>query len=234
MDHPRLDAQEWDIVIVGGGPGGSTTGSMLRLYDPTLKILILERERFPRDHIGESQLPPISFVLHEIGAWDKIEAAGFPVKIGATYTWGRTTDPWIFGFVPEAEVPKAIERPGKFEGWRQRVAFQVDRAIYDDILLRHAAELGCVVAQERAVRQVLRTGDRIDGLELADGAVVRARRYIDASGAAAVIRRAMDVNVEVPTLLKNVAFWDYWTNPDWIGVMDNKARQVHIRSLPFG
>ena len=78
---------EYDVAIIGGGPAGSTLGTLLRKYDGDLSVLILERERFPREHVGESQLPPISAILDEMGCWDKIEAANFPVKIGATYRW---------------------------------------------------------------------------------------------------------------------------------------------------
>ena len=58
---------EYDVAIVGGGPGGSTTGCFLKKYRPDLSVAIFERERFPRDHIGESQLPPIGAILNEIG-----------------------------------------------------------------------------------------------------------------------------------------------------------------------
>ena len=49
----------FDVAIIGGGPGGSTTGTLLKKYAPEMRVLIVEKERFPRDHIGESQLPPI-------------------------------------------------------------------------------------------------------------------------------------------------------------------------------
>src|SRR6185369_6306282 len=108
--------RNYDVVILGGGPGGSTTGCFLRKYRPDLSVLVVEKERFPRDHVGESQLPPISAVLEEIGAWDKVERANFPIKIGATFTWGRTTEPWVFEFLPISQVPEKVQRPGTFSG----------------------------------------------------------------------------------------------------------------------
>src|ERR1700722_6847444 len=128
----------YDVVVIGGGPAGSTLGSMLRTYDKDISVLILERDSFPRDHVGESQLPIIGAYLDEIGVWDKIEAANFPIKVGATYRWGLTPDLWNFEFLPNAEFDDQ-PRPGKYEGQRLRTAFQVDRSVYDDILLRHAA-----------------------------------------------------------------------------------------------
>lgn len=48
-----------DVAIIGGGPGGSTCGSLIKKYRPDLKVTIIERERFPRDHVGESLLPAV-------------------------------------------------------------------------------------------------------------------------------------------------------------------------------
>ena len=79
-DRSTSSESHYDVAIIGGGPGGSTLGTLLRKYDPDKRILIVEKEKFPRDHVGESQLPGISMVLNEMGAWDKVEAANFPVK----------------------------------------------------------------------------------------------------------------------------------------------------------
>ena len=224
----------YDVAIIGGGPGGSTTGSFLKKYAPDMTVIILERERMPREHVGESQLPPILQICNEMGCWEKVEAAGFPIKLGATYTWGQTTEPWAFEFLPLKQVPEKFERPAKFEGWRQQVAFQVDRAIYDHILLQHAAELGCEVREETKVKTVHRTGDKVDAIELENGERITARYYVDASGNAAVLRRALEVPVEVPTLLKNVAFYDYWTKDAWNNEPDRIITRIHIRSLGYG
>src|SRR5262249_40567288 len=186
------------------------------------------------EHVGETQLPPIQRIVQEMGCWEKVEAAGFPIKIGVTYTWGKTIEPWAFEFLPLSQVPDNPPRPGKYEGWRQQVAFQVDRAIYDEILLKHTAAVGCEVREQSRVTGVRREGDRVTGLELANGEVVTARYYIDASGNAAVIRRSLDVKVDVPTLLKNVAFYDYWTKPQWAQEADRINTRIHIRSLGYG
>lgn len=228
----------FDVVIIGGGPGGSTVGSLLRKYNPGLKVLILERERFPRDHVGESQLPPIGRVLDEMGAWEKVEAAGFPVKLGATYTWGKTTEPWVFGFIPDSEI-RDTPRPGKYEGWRARVALQVDRAIYDDILLKHAGEMGCVVRQGVRIAKVHQeatpAGPRVTHLETESGERITGRHYVDASGNAAVIRRQLGVEVDAPQVLRNIAFWDYWDRPGLNeALLSRKTVRVQIRSLGYG
>lgn len=222
-----------DVAIIGGGPSGSTLATLLKKYSPAMSVLVIEKETFPREHVGESQLPAISPILHEMGVWDKVEAANFPVKLGASLTWGRDGERWDFDFYPVEEF-KDEPRPAKFEGQRQRTAFQVERSIYDKILLDHAAEMGADVRQATQVREVLRDGDRIEGLKLHDGSVVRAKHYIDASGTHAMLRRAMDVESDAPKSLRNVAFWSYWDNVQWAVEIGVGGTRVQVRSLPYG
>src|ERR1700678_702131 len=111
-----------DVAIVGGGPAGSHVGALLKKYNPALDVVILERENFPRDHIGESLLPLVCEILAETGAWDKVEAANFPVKIGATYRWGKTDDLWQFEFLPGQQL-QDIARPSPYAGQRAQTAF---------------------------------------------------------------------------------------------------------------
>ncbi len=222
-----------DVAIIGGGPGGSTVGSLLKKYNPSLKIHIFEREVFPRDHVGESQLPVISKVLEEMEVWDKVEAAGFPIKIGATYRWGRTADLWDFEFLPDGKL-NLEPRPAKYVGQRRRTAFQVDRAVYDKILLDHAAEWGCHVHENVAVRRVISSNDRVDGLELADETVVQARYYLDCSGASGFLRRSLGVDVQYPSALHNIAIWDYWQNAEWAVSVGIGGTRIQVLSLPYG
>ena len=223
----------YDVAVIGGGPAGSTAGSLLKKYSPELSVLILERETFPRDHVGESQLPPIAGVLEEMGCWDKVEAANFPIKIGATYRWGKTPELWDFEFFP-AKLFKDEPRPAKLAGQRRSTAFQVDRSVYDKILLDHAAELGCEVRQQTKVVKIASTGDRVEGLELESGERIDARYYLDASGHTGVLRRAMGVPVEVPTSLQNIAIWDYWQNADWAVEIGVGGTRVQVMSLGYG
>ena len=120
---------EVDVAIVGGGPSGSTVATLLKKYNPELSVMILEKAKFPREHVGESQLPGISAILDEMGVWDKVEAAGFPIKIGASYTWGKGDEAWDFVFYPAEEFVDE-PRPAKFEGQRRYTAFQVERDRY--------------------------------------------------------------------------------------------------------
>ncbi len=227
------ETNAYDVAIIGGGPSGSTVGCLLRKYNPDLKVIILERELFPRDHIGESLLPPISPILVEMGCWDKIEAANFPIKIGATLRWGKKPELWDFEFFP-AESFKDEPRPAKFEGQRRLTAFQVDRAIYDDILLNHASELGCEVRQGTKVKIVHSAGERVSGLELDSGQIITARHYVDASGNSGILRRAMGVKCDYPSTLQNIAIWAYWQNAEWAVRIGVGATRIQVRSIGYG
>ena len=222
-----------DVLIIGGGPGGSTVASFLKLYKPNLDVLVLEREKFPRDHVGESQLPPIGPILNEMGCWDKVEAANFPIKIGATFRWGNTRDLWDFQLYP-AELFVDEPRPGKFKGQRMHTAWQVDRSIYDEILLDHSASLGAEVREETKVTEILRDGDKITGVKLEDGTVETARYYVDASGSSGFMRRAMGIDIVEPSTLRNVAFWDYWVDTEWAYSIGTGGTRIQVLSLGYG
>lgn len=228
-----MSQQPYDVAIIGGGPGGSTLGTLLRKYEPSIRVLILEREVFPRDHIGESQLPPISEVLDEMGCWDKVEAADFPIKVGATFRWGSNPELWDFEFLPLQDFHNE-PRPAKYQGFRKQTAFQVDRSIYDDILLRHAAEAGCEVRQNTPVVKVDVDGDRVRGLELKNGETVTARHYVDASGHAGILRRSFNVQMDVPTSLQNLAMWDYWDNAKWAASIGVGGTRIQVMSQSKG
>ena len=207
--------------------------TLLKKYAPHLHVVIIEREIFPRDHVGESQLPVISLVLDEMGCWDKVEAANFPIKIGATYRWGKAPELWDFEFMPANQF-RNEERPAKFVGQRRKTAFQVDRAIYDQILLDHAAESGCEVLQGQRVLEVHRHEDRVTGLRLESGDQVHARYYIDASGHSGILRRAMEVKADSPTSLQNIAIWDYWQNAEWAVEIGVGGTRIQVLSLDYG
>lgn len=224
---------KYDVAIVGGGPAGSTVGTLLKKYSPDIEVLILERETFPREHVGESQLPRISQILDEMGVWEKVEAANFPIKIGATYRWGASPELWDFEFIPEEKFVNE-ERPAQLLGQRRLTAFQVDRAEYDKILLDHAASMGCEVRQSTGVKAVETSEDHVCSLELDGGERVTARHYIDASGGAGILRRSLGIEVDAPSTLKNVAFWDYWDNAEWAVRIGIGGTKVQVLSLGYG
>jgi len=222
-----------DVAIIGGGPAGSTLGSLLKKYNPQLNVAIFERETFPREHVGESLLPPISRILEEMGCWDKVEAANFPIKVGATFRWGKQPELWNFEFLP-AEQFVEEPRPAKYVGQRTRTAFQVDRSVYDTVLLDHAAELGCDVRQGLKVSAVKTDDDAVTGLELESGETVNARYYVDASGNSGILRRALGIGCQYPSTLRNIAIYDYWQNAEWAFKIGVGGTFISVLSVGYG
>ena len=85
-----------DVIVIGGGPAGSAAATMLARKG--WQVTLLEREQFPREHVGESLLPASIPVLEELGALDAVESAGFLKKYGATMVWGTGEVPWSWYF----------------------------------------------------------------------------------------------------------------------------------------
>src|SRR5260221_7847899 len=126
-------AWDFDVAVVGGGPAGSAAASALALRGH--RVLVLERERFPRFHIGESQLPWTNEILHALGARDIIAASGFVEKWGASF---RAPDGPAEQY---ADFQTGLETPTP-------QTFQVLRERFDEILLRHSETCGAAVLEE--------------------------------------------------------------------------------------
>jgi len=224
-----------DVAIIGGGPSGATVAGLLKVHCPHLDVAVFEAAKFPRDHVGESLLPTSCAILDEMGVWDKIEAEGFPIKLGAFYRWGRTEELVRFNFLQGPFENR--ERPGKYDGQRLQTTWQVDRSVFDDVLLRHAQSLGCRVFQESRVTSVKTSGDAVTGLEVESQAIpekeVTARYYVDGSGVRGILRKAMGVDIEAPTNLRNIAVWDYWQDAAWIE-RHGQGTFIRILSLDWG
>src|SRR5438128_8718936 len=132
-----------EVVVIGGGPAGSVGATLLA--DAGHRVVVLERERFPRYHIGESLLSATLPILDAVGATPAIERHGFLRKPGGTFQWGRQREPWSFWF---------REDPGG-----RPYAFQVVRAEFDQLLLENARAHGADVREEHAVTAVEDGGD---------------------------------------------------------------------------
>lgn len=161
----------YDLAIIGGGPAGSTAAAYAR--QAGLSVIVIEREPFPRFRIGESLLPAGNTLLREIGAWEKVEAAGFIKKRGA-----------LFHTADGSRTREVVFSRGVVPGLTY--TYQVERAKFDALLLDHAASLG---AETRLATTVTAVASDPAGhtltLHPADGSAnttVRTRFPLDASG----------------------------------------------------
>lgn len=192
-----------DVVVVGGGPGGSTVATLLAKAGR--RVVLLEKEQFPRYQIGESLLPStIHGVCRLLGVDEKIKAAGFMHKRGGSFRWGTNPVPWNFLFAISPE----------FAG-ESSYAYQVDRMTFDDILLRHSAESGVDVRQQCRVSGVEQDSDgRVVGVRYVDDTrrdrVVRARFVVDASGNSTRLSRFAGGERVYSEHFQNVALFGYF------------------------
>lgn len=196
---------QFDVVVIGGGPGGSTAAGLIARRGH--RVLVLERERFPRWQIGESLLPA---TVHGIGSLlgvrEKLAAAGFTRKRGGTFKWGDSPEPWTFDFSVSPKMPG----PTSF-------AYQVERSKFDQILLENSVELGAEVREESRVVSVGRTGgpdSRIDRVEYVDDAgnthLVSARFVINAGGNSSGLHREIGAKRQPSKFFRNLAVFGYF------------------------
>jgi len=188
-------APRYDVVVLGGGPAGAATATLLARRNR--KVLLLERERFPRFHIGESLMPATAHSFHALGFWDKMVASPFPRKHSVQFFLpsGAATAPFYFAEVEAEEIA---------------VTWQVERALFDRMLLDHARESGAEVIQGAVAREVLMEGERAVGVRAdlpdAEGTEILAPVVVDATGQSSILSRKYRLKQMDPNL-KNAAFF---------------------------
>ena len=210
-------AFDCDAIVIGGGPAGSTAAAWLARAGR--RVVLFERDRLPRFHIGESMLASVNGVLDAIGAADLVRAAGFPQKWGATF---MTPDGSVERFADFAIAPD-VPQP---QTW------QVPRARFDELLLRHAARSGADVREAHRVTAIDVAADAVTVSAVSAAKTdiaLRAPALIDASGRAALLSQRFSLRVDEPDLANVAVFSHYAHVPRGEG---RRAGDIRIVARP--
>ena len=208
-----------DVVVIGGGPGGSTVATMLARQG--IDVLLLERDRFPRHHVGESLLPASVPVLEELGVLPAVQEAGFLPKWGATMVWGREGAPWSWYFRETNQ-----KYPHSYQVWRPQ---------FDQLLLDNSRAKGVEVREGHRVVDVIFRDDRAtgvrycteDGLEGTDNSLF----VVDASGQSGLLAHKFGSRRWDP-FFRNLSVYGYFSGAGRLPPPNDT--NIFIESYPHG
>ncbi|MCZ6904996.1 MAG: NAD(P)/FAD-dependent oxidoreductase [Acidobacteria bacterium] len=195
MGSNQEAAPKQDVIVMGGGPAGSTTATLLA--QKGLRVLLLEKSRFPRFHIGESLMPETYWPLKRLGVLDKMKASAFPRKHSVQFvsTSGKESHPFYFSETNPHE---------------SSVTWQVLRSQFDEMLLNNAREHGVDVREEMNVEEVLFEGSQAVGVVARPRGGKTENHYakviVDATGLNAFLSKKLKIRNPDPRLKKVAIF----------------------------
>ncbi len=214
-----MGSDSYDVIVIGGGPAGSTTAALVAEYGH--RVLLLERERFPRFQIGESLMPGTYWSFKRLGVLEKLKKSAFVRKYSVQF----------FGASGKGSAPFYFHRHDPHES---SVTWQVLRSEFDRMMLDNAREKGACVTQGTAVQEVLFDGRRAVGVraKYSDGSLndLPARVVVDATGRSALISRKLKIKAEEPTLKKASLFTHFESGSRDEGIDEGATLILHTRT----
>jgi len=186
-----------DVIVIGGGPSGAAAATLVA--ERGHSVMLFERERFPRYHVGESLIPETFWVLERLGILPQMRSGSFVEKHSVQFVseQGKLSAPFYFADYKDHESSRT---------------WQVTRREFDQLLLDNARTKGVRVHEGVRVLEVLFEGERAVGVRVADEAgerTVRCRVVVDAAGQSTVIQDRLGLRTWDPDL-KKAAIWTYW------------------------
>ncbi len=209
-----------DVIVVGGGPGGTTAATMLARQG--WRVILFERERFPREHIGESLLPASIPILEELGVLPAVREAGFLPKWGATMVWGTSSEPWSWYFRETNQ-----RNPHSYQVWRPQ---------FDQLLLENSRANAVDAREGHRVISVERGPDGLSSVRYlveaeAGERTAQARFVVDASGQTGLLGRSLGLR-RADDQFRNLAVYGYFSGAEPLPAPDET--NIFIESYANG
>jgi flavin-dependent dehydrogenase len=190
---------EYDVVVIGAGPAGSTAAGLVAQAGHC--VLLLEREAFPRFHVGESLMPECYWPLERLGLVERMKSSQFVPKRSVQFVTatGKESQPFYF----TEHDPRDCS-----------TTWQVERADFDNMLFERAGELGADCYDQTRVLDVLIDDDqKVSGVKVrtqsGDIRTIASRVVMDASGQSSLIANKLGLRQDIPNL-KKAAIWGYF------------------------
>lgn len=212
-----MRSSDFDVAIVGGGPGGSATAMSLRAHAPALSVVLLEASNYDACRLGETLPPPTRSILEHLDVWDAFCALGAREVFGTTSVWGQSTpldNDYIY-------MPANT-------GWH------IDRTSFDRMLATAAENRGATLLTGTSLHDVQQVGADWQ-LTLSSAATISARFIVDATGgAAALARRSGARFVSLDRLVGVARFFDGTRNDSRLLVEAFEDGWWYTAGLPNG
>ena len=194
-----VNSQDYDVVVVGGGPAGTTTATLVAQQG--YRVALFERDHFPRFHIGESLIPQTYWVLNRLNMLPKMRGSHFVKKYSVQFVTsrGKLSEPFYF----------CDHKPHE-----SSQTWQVRRSEFDTMMLQNAREHGVDVFEGARVHEILMDGDRATGVKVTRDEVsgveeIHSKVVVDASGQQTMLVSKLGLR-EWDPVLRKCALWTYW------------------------